>query len=194
MNDESNSDENNLADFEIIRRTQSWLERAVIGLNLCPFAKAVHRKNQIRYVVSAAIDRDALATNLRGELLFLKNSDPNLIDTTLIIHPNILTDFLDFCGFLPVANRILKSLKLTGEIQIANFHPLYVFSNAASDAVENFTNRSPFPMLHLLRDASIARAIAAFPDTDSIYQNNIDTMQKLGVAEWHRLMDDRSRK
>jgi len=174
-------------DAAVVRATRIWLETAVIGLNLCPFAKAVHRKNQIRYVVSSATDRESLEAALTAELALLQGADPQEIDTTLLIHPHTLQDFFDYNGFLKVADRLLDRQGLHGEIQIASFHPQYEFAHCAADAPENFTNRSPYPMLHLLREASIERAVAAFPDADEIYQQNIDTLQALGVDGWNRL-------
>ena len=171
----------------IIRRTQDWLEKAVIGLNLCPFAKAVHRNQQIRYVVSAATEREALAEMLAHELMHLQEIDPARTDTTLIIHPHVLTDFFEYNAFLPVADKVANRLRLTGTIQIASFHPDYEFADCASDAIENYTNRSPYPMLHLLRETSIDRAVAAFPQTETIYERNITTLRDLGINGWNAL-------
>lgn len=168
----------------VLNDTRSWLEKAVIGLNLCPFAKAVVRKNQVRFVVSTATDHDTLADELSAELHLLSHADPESIDTTLLIHPLVLTDFYQFNAFLPQANRLLARLDLTGILQIASFHPAYEFAECAPDAIENYTNRSPYPMLHLLREASITRAVAAFPDADAIYENNILTLQSLGMTGW----------
>ena len=168
----------------IIDATRLWLERAVIGLNLCPFANAVHRKNRIRYVVSRAQDRDALAADLAAELLLLQATDPDETDTTLLIHPAVLTDFYDYNAFLEVADRILERLDLAGEIQVASFHPDYAFGDCAADAIENYTNRSPYPMLHLLRESSVEQAIAAYPDTERIYEKNIETLRQLGIDGW----------
>ncbi len=176
------------ADENIIAITNKWLERAVIGLNLCPFAKAVHVKKQIRYLVSGAATPDALCETLVEELKFLIAAEAETIDTTLIIHPHTLTDFLDYNDFLDVANRILVELRLDGEIQIASFHPQYQFAGVAPDDITNFTNRSPYPMLHLLRELSIDKAVAAFPDAAMIYEKNIAMMQNLGLAGWEALL------
>ena len=175
------------ADENIIAETKTWLEQAVIGLNLCPFAKAVHVKRQIRYVVSDAATPNALCEVLTDELKFLVDADAETIDTTLIIHPHTLSDFLDYNDFLDVANKVLEVLKLEGEIQIASFHPHYQFADAAPDDITNYTNRSPYPMLHLLRESSVGKAVAAFPDAAMIYEKNIVTMQKLGLAGWEKL-------
>jgi len=174
-------------DDAVVQATRIWLETAVIGLNLCPFAKAVHRKNQIRYVVCRATNQESLELALIEELVLLHAADPQAIDTTLLIHPHVLQNFFDYNDFLQVANRLVHHHGLRGAIQIASFHPHYEFSHCQADAPENFSNRSPYPMLHLLREASIERAVAAFPDTDNIYQQNIDTLQALGVEGWHRL-------
>lgn len=174
----------------IIEATRTWLEKAVIGLNLCPFAKAVHVKKQIRYRVSNAVAADALMAELEQELQMLAAARPEEIETTLLIHPQVLGDFLDFNDFLFDANTRLVALGLEGEIQIASFHPRYQFADTEPDALENFTNRSPFPILHLLREASIDRAVAAFPEAQEIYLKNIATMEALGVEGWRRLFGD----
>lgn len=172
---------------DIIAATQQWLEKAVIGLNLCPFAKAVHVKKQIRYVVSAAQDTDTLLADLLTELQFLAAADPGQVDTTLLIHPQVLSDFLDYNDFLDVADAVLDELDLTGAIQIASFHPDYQFAGTAIDDIENYTNRSPYPMLHLLREDSVERAVAAFPEAASIFEKNMETMRQLGLVGWEKL-------
>jgi hypothetical protein len=167
--------------------TRRWLERAVIGLNLCPFAKAVHIKNQIRYAVTAARTLDELLADLEHELEALAAADPADCDTTLLIHPEALTDFLDYNFFLGEADAALRRLGFEGTFQIASFHPGYVFAGTADDDIGNYTNRSPHPMLHLLREDSIDRAVAAFPDAAEIYDRNIATLQRLGHAGWRAL-------
>jgi uncharacterized protein len=171
----------------IISATRQWLEKAVIGLNLCPFAKAVHVKRQIRYAVSHATSIEALQEELRRELLFLQAADPASIDTSLLIHPWVLNDFFDYNDFLRSADKLLRSLRLSGQIQIASFHPAYQFADCEPDAIENYTNRSPYPMLHLLREASVEKAVAAFPDAEGIYERNIATMRRLGTDGWRAL-------
>ncbi|HEU0305759.1 MAG TPA: DUF1415 domain-containing protein [Lysobacter sp.] len=171
-----------------ISLTRRWLERAVIGLNLCPFAKSVYVKQQVRFVLSEARDTDALLQTLRDELLWLQDADPQQTDTTLIVHPHVLADFLDYNDFLGIADDLVAELGLEGEIQIASFHPDYRFAGTAHDDIGNHTNRSPFPTLHLLREASIERAVAAFPDPDAIVERNIATLEKLGIDGWRRLM------
>ena len=171
-----------------IAATHHWLQRAVIGLNLCPFAKAVLVKEQIRFVLSEARDADALLDELIAELTHLRDTPAEQIDTTLLIHPQVLTEFLHFNDFLDVADAAITALELDGEIQIASFHPDYRFADSDDDAIENYTNRSPYPMLHLLREASVERAVAAFPDTNAIIDRNLETLNKLGVDGWRRLL------
>ena len=168
--------------------TRAWLEKAVIGLNLCPFAKAVHAKGQVRWVLSEATDTAALLQLLVQELKFLAAADPVQIDTTLIVHPQVLQDFNDFNRFLGVAEKALADLDLEGVLQIASFHPRYQFADAAPDDIGNATNRSPYPTLHLLREDSIERAVQAFPEAEAIYERNIETLRQLGPEGWGRLL------
>lgn len=169
---------------EVIPATRAWIERAVIGLNLCPFAKAVYVKEQIRYVVSEASTPEALLKDLERELRHLTNAPPEEIDTTLLVHPYVLTDFLAYNDFLGVADRAVRRLRLEGTVQIASFHPDYRFAGTTPDDVTNYTNRSPYPTLHLLREASVARAVAAFPEASKIYERNMETLRRVGVADW----------
>lgn len=168
--------------------TQHWLEHAVIGLNLCPFAKAVQVKQQIRWVESKARDAQGLLDDLVRELRFLAAADPEAVDTTVLIHPQVLTDFLDYNDFLDIADAAVKELGLDGALQVASFHPGYQFEGTSPGDVENLSNRSPYPMLHLLREDSIARAVAAYPDAAAIYERNIETLRRLGVKGWRLLM------
>ena len=172
---------------DVIRSTRRWLERVVIGLNLCPFAKAVHVKRQIRYAVTAATTAEALLAELRHELVLLGEANPDETDTTLLIHPQAMTDFIEFNFFLKEADAALRHLGREGSLQIASFHPAYEFAGSAPDDVANCTSRSPHPMLHLLREASIDRAVAAYPDAAAIYERNIDTLRRLGHEGWRRL-------
>lgn len=174
---------------DIIAATKTWLEKAVIGLNLCPFAKVVYVKQQIRYVVSDAINARDLHADLLREIQFLRNADPAEIETTLLIHPNVLTNFLDFNDFLDVADTLLEELNVDGVFQIASFHPDYQFAGTRPDDIENYTNRSPFPILHILREESITRAVDSFPDIDDIYLRNKETLNKLGMAGWRNLFN-----
>ncbi len=177
-----------LENAQIIKDTQDWLEKAVIGLNLCPFAKAVHVKQQIRYVVSTAKTEAALLDDLLEELDFLMAADPEVVDTTLLIHPWVLTDFLDYNDFLDVADGAAAEPEFNDALQIASFHPQYQFADTEVDDIANYTNRSPYPMLHLLREDSIDRAVAAFPEADAIYEKNMQTLRELGLAGWKKLM------
>ena len=177
----------NASDAAVIAATREWLEKAVIGLNLCPFAKAVHTKGQVRYVVSAATTADALLAELDHELQWLAEADPEAVDTTLLIHPQLLQDFLDFNDFLGLADALLAESGLEGTLQIASFHPRFLFAGSAEDDISNCTNRAPYPTLHLLREASIDRAVEAFPEAEAIYERNIETLEKLGHEGWAAL-------
>lgn len=174
-------------DEAVVAATVRWLERAVIGLNLCPFAKAVHVKGQIRYVVSEATTPEALADDLQRELEFLAEASTELVDTTLLIHPQVLSDFLDFNDFLDVADGIVEALELDGMLQVASFHPQFQFEGTANDDITNYTNRAPYPILHLLREDSVERAVVAFLDELTIAETNIGTLEKLGLEGWKAL-------
>lgn len=174
-------------DEAVIAATREWIEKAVIGLNLCPFARAVYVKHQVRYVVSHAPHLDGLLEDLDRELDFLAAADPAIVDTTLLIHPTLLPDFLDFNDFMQLAEAALGEHGLDGVIQIASFHPAFQFEGTAPDDIGNYTNRAPFPTLHLLREASIERAVAAFPEAKMIYERNIETLKSLGHAGWQAL-------
>lgn len=174
------------SDADVINQTRNWLEKAVIGLNLCPFAKAVHVKQQIRYVVSDADHTDTLLTVLIDELRLLVATDPLQLETTLLIHPQVLTNFLDYNDFLDVADRALADLDLVGVIQIASFHPDYQFAGTEPTDIDNYTNRAPYPTLHLLREASVTRAAQAFPQASAIFEKNIETLRRI---EPHALAD-----
>jgi hypothetical protein len=171
----------------VINATQEWLDKAVIGLNLCPFAKAVQVKRQIRYVVSQATSEEALLADLLHELQFLHQADPSEVETTLLIHPGVLTDFLDYNDFLEIADAAVGELDLEGELQVASFHPDYQFADSGPDDIENYSNRAPYPTLHLLRESSIEEAVAAFPDAADIYERNMETLRKLGIEGWKKL-------
>jgi hypothetical protein len=174
----------------VVRATRRWLERAVIGLNLCPFAKSVHVKGQIHYAVSAATTPEALLADLRAELLALQAADAAQRDTTLLMAPHCLGDFLDFNDFLDDAEALLAELGLEGELQIASFHPRYQFAGTAAEDITNYTNRAPYPTLHLLREASIERAVQAYPEPERIYEANMQTLRRLGLAGWRALQLD----
>jgi uncharacterized protein len=174
-----------------IADTQRWLERAVIGLNLCPFAKAVHVKGLIRYAVSEAASPAELLSDLKNELNSLANMNVAGVsityDTTLLIAPHCLQDFLDFNDFLGKADKIIVKMKLEGIIQLANFHPHYQFAGTEPDDITNFTNRAPYPTLHLLRESSIDQAVEAFPEAEAIFEVNMATMERLGLKGWDAL-------
>jgi uncharacterized protein len=171
-----------------IAQTRNWLEKAVIGLNLCPFAKAVYVKNQVRFVLSDATTPEALIEQLAEELLLLRDTPAEQIDTTLIIHPDVLSDFLDYNDFLDNADAAVEALDLAGILQVASFHPDYQFDGTHAEDASNYTNRAPFPTLHLLREDSVERAVAAFPDPDVIVERNIATLDKLGADGFKRLL------
>ncbi len=171
---------------QIITATQNWVKKLVIGLNLCPFAKREVVKNRVRYFVSSATTTNELLADVKSELELL-NNDTN-IETTLVIHPNILTGFYDYNDFLYDADDLLVNMQLQGTYQIASFHPDYQFGGTNADDVENYTNRSPYPMLHLLREASLERVIANYPDTDDIPERNIALMHGLGKDKLKALL------
>ncbi|MDO5087629.1 MAG: DUF1415 domain-containing protein [Comamonadaceae bacterium] len=170
-----------------IADTRRWLERAVIGLNLCPFAKSVHVKGQIHYAVCPSADPADLLRALHAELLALAAADPEARDTTLLIAPAALPDFLDFNDFLDDAEALLATLDLEGVLQIASFHPRFQFAGTEADDITNATNRAPYPTLHLLREDSLDRAVEAFPEAETIYEANIAALQRLGPEGWAAL-------
>jgi len=172
----------------IIDDTRLWVERAVIGLNLCPFAKAVQVKQQIRYAASDATDAEGVLADLEDELLLLSQTDAAQVDTTLLIVPDALDDFYEFNDFADLSDRLLKRLRLVGTLQVATFHPAFQFAETAPDDIENCTNRSPHPILHLLREDSIDRAVEAYADPAEIYEKNIETLRRLGWEGWRKLM------
>jgi uncharacterized protein len=176
-----------LDERSVIALTRSWIEKAVIGLNLCPFAKPIFASDLIRYCVSGAQSTDALRVELVSELNTLRAVDASAVETTLLIHPRVLGDFAEYNAFLDEADAAVAELGLTGVLQVASFHPRYQFSGTDPDDIENYTNRSPYPMLHLLRESSIERAVAAMSDPAEIYERNIETMRRLGHAGWRRL-------
>jgi uncharacterized protein len=172
---------------EVVSSTRRWLEKSVIGLNLCPFAEAAYRADRVRFFVSEQRSASGLLAELRLELIGLHEADPLRCETALLIHPWTLNDFLEYNDFLDVCDATVGELGLEGELQVASFHPHYQFAGTQSEDIENYTNRSPYPMLHLLREASVERAIAAVGDTDEIYRRNIRTLRDLGHAGWRRL-------
>jgi hypothetical protein len=179
-------------DEAVLRATVEWLERAVIGLSLCPFAKAVHAKKQIRYCVSAAQSAHEVLVDLRQRLVSFAQAEPDVVDTELLILPHVFAEFLEYNAFLERADAELERLGLAGELQIASFHPDYHFGDLDADDVANATNRSPYPMLHLLRETSVTRAVTAFPEASQIFAKNIATLRGLGHTGWKRVLDGAS--
>lgn len=174
-----------MGDAELaLAETRAWVERAVIGLNLCPFARPVQAKGLLRYVVSEAADEQALLEALVGEMHALAAADAARVETTLLVHPHVLGDFADYNDFLGIAEAALTDLGFEGVLQVASFHPHYRFAGTQADDVTNATNRSPYPSLHLLREASVERAVAAFGDTAAIYETNRRSLRHLGPAGW----------
>ena len=176
-----------MTDEHVLAATRLWLEKAVIGLNLCPFAKAVYVKNQVRLVVSHARHADDLLEDLDRELDLLVATSAETIDTTLLIHPTLFGEFLDFNDFLEVAEDVVIEHGLEGVVQLASFHPRFQFDGTEPDDISNYTNRAPFAILHLLREDSVERAVQAFPDAEAIFQTNITTLEKLGHQGWQSL-------
>ncbi len=170
-----------------IADTVRWLERAVIGLNLCPFAKGPHIKGQIHCAVSEAKGLEGLRDELIEQLQALQALPAEERETTLLIVPQMLRDFLDFNDFLDEADGVLQELDMEGEFQVASFHPDFQFADTGPDDITNCTNRSPYPTLHLIREVSIDRAVEAFPEAEMIYEANMATMEKLGLEGWKKL-------
>jgi len=184
------SDVTAIDEADVVAATRRWVERAVIGLNLCPFARAPFVQQRLHFRVSHARSEEALLADLREELVALHDVDPLTRETTLLIHPRVLTEFLDYNDFLDAADATVLALGLEGELQIASFHPDYRFADTAADAIENCTNRSPYPTLHLLRESSIEQAVEMIGETDEIYRRNIETLRDLGADGWRALMRD----
>jgi hypothetical protein len=175
---------------EVISATKTWVERSVIGLNLCPFADNPYRSGRVRFVVSEQRTAAGLLDELGSELTRLAAIEPLQCETTLLIHPWVLTDFIEYNNFLDACEATVAGLGLEGELQVASFHPQYQFSGSQPEDIENYTNRSPFPILHLLREASVERAVAAVGNMDEIYLRNMRTLRSLGHEGWRRLWRD----
>jgi hypothetical protein len=172
----------------VIAATRHWVEKAVIGLRLCPFAASPYLQGLVRYRVSEQRSADGLAEELGRELEHLAAADPLLCETSLLIHPHVLGDFLEYNQFLDQADAVLAALGLEGELQIASFHPAYRFAGSGPNDVENCSNRSPYPMLHLLRESSVTRATATFPNVNEIGSRNMATLRALGTAGLRKLL------
>ncbi|MDD5321632.1 MAG: DUF1415 domain-containing protein [Methylococcales bacterium] len=164
--------------MKIINPVRHWVENLVVGLNLCPFAKRELVQNRIRFSVTEAVTEEQLLVDLQAELELLNNDEA--VETTLLIHPKVLQDFYNYNQFLSRADSLLAQMGLVGVYQIASFHPDYQFGGTEPDDVENYTNRSPYPMLHLIREESLERAIANYPDSDWIPERNIALLKSLG--------------
>ncbi|MGX9936252.1 DUF1415 domain-containing protein [Advenella kashmirensis] len=175
---------------QIENRVRHWLEKAVIGLNLCPFAKSVYVKDQVRIAICQAQDRHALTAQLYEELQLLASTPAQQIDTTLLVVPCLFEQFSDFNDYLDIAEAVLDELELVGEIQLASFHPFYQFADTEPDDVSNYTNRAPYPILHLLREDSLDKAAEQYPDASVIFQRNVAVVRELGVDGWRRLLQD----
>jgi uncharacterized protein len=165
----------------VIESTRRWIANVVIGLNLCPFARRVFDADAIRYVVSKATTEEGLLADLTAELQTLVSTQATQVETTLLIHPHVLGDFLDYNDYLDVADKRIADLGLEGVVQVASFHPLYRFADADADAVENYTNRSPYPMLHLLREDSVSAVAGDAEEMAKIPERNAETLRRLGV-------------
>jgi uncharacterized protein len=176
-------------DTPALIQTRTWVDRAVIGLNLCPFAKGPQVKGLVRYVESEADEPAELLRDLVEELQRLAATSADQLETTLLVHPLVLQDFEDFNDFLGLAEDVVAELDLEGVIQVASFHPDYCFADASPDDVTNATNRSPYPTLHLIREDSIDRAVEAFPEAETIYEANMATMERLGEEGWSKLRE-----
>ncbi len=170
----------------MISAVRKWVETFVVGMNLCPFAKRELVKNRVRFVTTAACTQEELLTVLQAELEVL-NTDPS-VETTLLIHPSVLQDFYAYNDFLNIADGLLLDMELEGIYQIASFHPDYQFGGTHPDDAENYTNRAPYPILHLLREESLERVIADYPDIDDIPERNIALMNKLGTDKLQALL------
>ena len=171
----------------VSEHTKQWLEKAVIGLNLCPFAKAPHVKNLVRIVVSEARHLDGFLEDLDRELQLLGNTPASELETTLLVHPTLFPDFETFNQMLEIADDAVVENELEGIVQIAPFHPDFQFEGTEADDISNYTNRSPYPTLHLIREDSIAKATEAFPDASAIFDRNIALLEKMGHEGWDKL-------
>lgn len=174
-------------DLEIIEATRRWVEQVVVAFNLCPFAKRELVKDRVRFVVSKAKDEATLLDELAHELALLNVDEA--VETTLLIHPQVLQDFYHYNDFLEAADELLVDMNLEGVYQVASFHPDYQFGGTEPDDVENYTNRSPYPMLHLLRENSLSEAIDNYPEVDLIPERNIDCMNEQGLEKMQTLLN-----
>jgi hypothetical protein len=174
----------------VIAQTRCWIERVVMQYNLCPFAHKPVQGGQVRYRVSEAKDPEALVQELIDELETLRASDAQQVETTVLIHPYVLEDFLDYNDFLDVVDQLLEQGGYADDFQVASLHPDYQFADTGPDDAENYTNRSPYPVLHLLREASVDRVLEKYPDPDAIPGRNIETMNRLGVEQIRQILHE----
>lgn len=168
---------------EVLRKTQDWVENFVIGLKLCPFASVPAKENRIVYRYSAAKDIDVLFKDLLKILSEVIEAEPEVIETAVLVHPEVLSDFDAYLDFLEIAEQALEESGLEGHLQIASFHPDYQFDGVAEDDISHHTNRSPFQMLHILRELSVSTAIDLHPDVDGIPERNVELMRELGLEK-----------
>lgn len=175
----------NLEHDKIIKPVRHWVETLVVGFNLCPFAKRELVNNRIRFSISEATTEQQLLNDLQTELSLLTHDET--IETTLLIHPQVLQDFYDYNEFLDYADGLLVQMDLEGIYQIASFHPDYQFADTEADDVENYSNRSPYPLLHLIREQSLERAIANYPNSDLIPERNVELLKSLGKDKMEAL-------
>jgi hypothetical protein len=175
-----------------LEKTKTWVERFVIGLNLCPFAKKPFTQGRIRFILEETTDLEKLAATFVEECLSLHRTTAESIETTLLVHPNILADFYDYLDFVSIAESLLEQLELEGIIQVASFHPDYQFEGTAPNAPENYTNRSPYPMLHLIREESISYALTHWENPEQIPEINIEKMNELGLEGIRKVMKSKS--
>lgn len=174
----------------IIARTRCWIERVVVELNVCPFARKPYEGGKVRYAVSAAERPEDLLDEVQRELELLRATDAGEIETTVLIHPYVLNDFLDYNDFLAIVDALIEGGGYEGEFQVASLHPDYQFAGTEADDAENYTNRSPYPILHLLREAELTRAIAGYARPDKIPERNIRTLEKIGAARMREILDE----
>jgi hypothetical protein len=175
-----------LTDESVISSVRQWVESVVVDLNLCPFAKRELVKSRVRFAVTEVSTEGQLLIALQAELELL-NNEPS-VETTLLIHPNVLQSFYDYNQFLNYVDGLLAQLKLEGIYQVASFHPDYQFADTDPSDVENYTNRSPYQMLHLIREESLELAIASYPDVDDIPERNKKLMKSLGEDKLTKLL------
>lgn len=166
---------------DVLTATRGWVERFVIGLNLCPFAGSVAAQGRVRYVMSASRDIDVLYQDLLAEMMFVLESDPQQVETSVLVHPYVLEDFERYLDFLEIVDEAIAAADLEGILQVASFHPDYVFDGVDEDDVSHYTNRSPYPMLHILREDSLSAAIDSHPDPEGIPERNVAKLREMGL-------------